>query len=123
MRLDGGLAVLDGWAGVCHPGRQPVAPPGATNHGPLDLFSVVHGLCGMAFGVLGLSLAQTLIIAVGWELAEHVLKNACPAAFVHPTQDTLANAASDVLSAVLGWWTGRGLRRSAPQDLANRHGR
>jgi hypothetical protein len=115
--------LADGWARLCNPGRQPVAPPGSTNHGPLDLFSVVHGLAGMAFGVLGLSLLPTMIIAVGWEALEHVLKNACPVAFVHPTQDTLANAGSDVVSTALGWWTGRNLRQAAPPDLAKRQGR
>lgn len=106
-------SLVIGWSRLCNPGPQPAALPGSTNHAPLDLFSLVHALGGLAFGVLGLSLGQTLILTVGWELAEHLLKDACPSAFLHPTQDTIANALGDVLAALAGWWVGREYRRVA----------
>jgi hypothetical protein len=124
MRVGGGFLVSSGgWAGICEPATQPVAPPGATNYAALDLFSLVHALGGMAFGVLGLSLTQTMVAAALWEVAEYLLKNVCPAAFFHPTQDTLANAVGDLVFAALGWWAGRGLRLGSSAGLADRRGR
>lgn len=77
------------------------------NHGLVDIFSLVHGTVGVVLGAAGLGLAPALIIATGWEILEHLLKNLCPAAFVRPSQDTLQNAASDVLFIMMGWWAGR----------------
>src|SRR4051812_2445637 len=80
-----------------------VAGPGEINHAFLDPYSLVHGLVGVAAAWLGLGLSPTMAIAVCWEVVEHVLKNLIPAAFPHPTQDTLANSLGDVLSTALGW--------------------
>jgi hypothetical protein len=82
---------------------QRIAGPGEINHAFLDAYSLVHALVGVVTATLGLSLAPTLLIAVGWEFAEHLLKNLIPAVFPHPTQDTLANSVGDVLSTALGW--------------------
>ena len=83
--------------------HQRTARPGEINYPFVDPYSLVHAAVGAIFGLLGLRLAWVLAIAIGWELAEHVLKNLVPAVFPHPTQDTLANSIGDVLCALLGW--------------------
>ncbi len=83
--------------------HQRTARAGEINHAFVDPYSLVHAAVGAAFGLLGLSLGWVLAIAIGWELAEHVLKNLIPTVFPHPTQDTLANSAGDVLCALVGW--------------------
>lgn len=106
-------------AGACAlAAAQRVAGPGELNHGFLDPYSLVHGLVGAVAALFGLGLAGTMAIAIGWEVAEHVLKNVDPAAFPHPTQDTLANSIGDVLSTAAGWGLaavarGRRLRNSS----------
>jgi hypothetical protein len=82
---------------------QRIAGPGEINHAFVDPYSMVHALVGVITAALGLGIAPTLLIAVGWEFAEHLLKNLVPVAFPHPTQDTLANSMGDVLSTALGW--------------------
>ena len=82
---------------------QRVAGPGEINHGFLDPYSLVHVLVGAVTAIYGLGLGVAAAIAVGWEVIEHVAKNLAPAAFPHPTQDTLANSVGDVLSTALGW--------------------
>lgn len=94
-----------GWsaAGGALLAAQRLAPPGELNHGFLDPYSLVHGLVGVVAALFGLRLGGTMAIAIGWEVTEHLLKNLAPTAFPHPTQDTLANSAGDVLSTALGW--------------------
>ena len=93
-------------------GAQRTAGPGEINHAFLDPYSLVHGVVGVvAVLVLGLGFWATLGIAVSWELVEHVLKNLIPAVFPHPTQDTIANSAGDVLSTMVGWSLARALAR------------
>ena len=98
------------------------ARPGEINHAFVDPWSLVHGLVGVVTAALGWGLGPTLLLAVGWEVAEHVLKEVVPAIFPHPTQDTLANSIGDVLSTALGWTlttlarrSGR-VRGSVPRD-------
>ncbi len=86
---------------------QRLAGPGEINNGFVDPYSLVHGLVGVVTAALGLGLWSTLALAVSWEVAEHLLKNLIPAMFPHPTQDTLANSAGDVLATLLGWATTR----------------
>jgi hypothetical protein len=67
--------------------------------------------------VFGIGLAATIAIALGWEVTEHALKNLRPGWFPHPTQDTLANSAGDVLSTALGWAAAAWSRsRQPPRD-------
>lgn len=75
----------------------------------VDPYSLAHAAVGAIFGWLGLRLGWLLAIAVCWEVAEHLLKNLIPAAFPHPTQDTLANSIGDVLCALGGWAISRGV--------------
>jgi hypothetical protein len=75
----------------------------------VDPYSLAHAVVGALLGLLGLRLGALLAIAIGWELVEHVFKNLIPAAFPHPTQDTLANSIGDVLSALVGWAIARGV--------------
>jgi len=88
--------------------HQRTARPGEINYAFVDPYSLAHAAVGAILGLLGLRLGGLLAIAIGWEVAEHVLKNLIPAAFPHPTQDTLANSIGDVLSALLGWAVARG---------------
>ena len=85
---------------------------GELNYAFVDPYSLAHAAVGALLGLLGLRLGALLAIAIGWELAEHVLKNLVPAAFPHPTQDTLANSTGDVLSALVGWAIARGEPRA-----------
>lgn len=89
--------------------------PAQINHAVFDPWSLVHGLVGVVMAALGYGLLPTLILAVGWEVAEHVLKNLVPGIFPHASQDSLANSLGDVLSSVVGWGLARArLGRGAP---------
>jgi hypothetical protein len=83
--------------------HQRTAHAGEINYAFVDPYSLVHALIGVIMAVLGFGLAPTLALAVGWEFAEHALKNLIPSVFPHPTQDTLANSIGDVLSTAIGW--------------------
>jgi hypothetical protein len=127
---------------LCRAAGQPTAAPGTVNNGLIDTFTLVHAAGGFFFGALGLGFLPMLLLAVGWEVAEHLLKDCIPNSFVHPTQDTIRNAASDVVVALVGWALGRvsravavllraGRRQHAasarfpgedPRPLAVRHG-
>jgi hypothetical protein len=88
--------------------HQRTARSGELNYAFVDPYSLAHALIGALLGLAGLRLGALLAIAIGWELVEHVFKTLVPAAFPHPTQDTLANSAGDVLSALVGWAIARG---------------
>ena len=89
---------------------------GEINTALLDPYSLVHGLVGVVMVALGFGLLPTLVLAIGWEVAEHVLKNLIPQVFPHPSQDTLANSFGDVLSTAIGW----GLAIAVRARLASR---
>jgi hypothetical protein len=91
---------------------QRLAGPGEINHGFVDPWTLVHGLVGVAAAVLGFGLWSTLALAISWEVAEHLLKNLVPTMFPHPTQDTLANSAGDILATMVGWAMTRAVRNS-----------
>jgi hypothetical protein len=95
-----------GVARICKAVKQPTAGPGTVNHALFDRFSLVHMSAGIGFGALGLGFFPMLILATGWELAEHVMKDCIPHVFVHPSQDTLVNAFGDVLVTMVGWTIG-----------------
>ncbi len=86
---------------------QRTATSGEVNFGFLDPYSLVHGFIGIIAAALGLRFAGTLALAVGWELAEHLLKQLVPSVFPHVTQDTLQNSCGDVLATMLGWGLAR----------------
>lgn len=90
---------------------QPVANPGEINGDPIDRFTIGHAAFGYFLGNKGLSFEKTLLIAVGWEVAERVLKNQFPKVFPNPTQDTFANASLDVVAVIGGWKLGRKMSR------------
>jgi len=98
---------------------QPVAGPGQINHGFLDPYSLVHAAVGAILAALGAGLGTLLFITIGWELAERVLKDMVPAFFPHPTQDTLANSAGDVLSALAAWFVYRHSARSGSRPAGS----
>ena len=83
--------------------HQRTAHAGEINYAFVDPYSLVHAAVGVIMALLGFGLGPTLALAVGWEFAEHALKNLIPAVFPHPTQDTLANSIGDVLSTAIGW--------------------
>ncbi len=88
---------------LCAGQHQVVAVSGQINHPLLDPFSLVHFGVGLGLGIFGFGLLPSIGIAVLWEVAEHLLKNCLPHAFVFPSQDTLVNAVGDVLATVVGW--------------------
>lgn len=73
-----------------------------TNHVPVDRFTLVHFGAGVGANVLGLSLEQTLALAIGFEVVEYLVKDVHPEIFPHPSQDSPINAAVDVGAAVGG---------------------
>lgn len=73
------------------------------NHAFLDAMSLVHLGVGAGFRLFRLRWGPTLLIAVVWEIVEHVLKTRYPQMFVFPSQDSLANSIGDVLCAMVGW--------------------
>jgi hypothetical protein len=91
---------------------QPLAGPGEINHGFVDPWTLVHGLVGVVAAALGFGLWSTLALAISWEVAEHLLKNLIPTMFPHPTQDSLANSAGDILATMLGWVMTRAVRNA-----------
>jgi hypothetical protein len=102
--MRGGLA-------FCRGVEQAIAAPGTTNYGPFDPFSFAHAGVGLLFGALGLGLGPMVFLAVGWEVLEHLLKDCIPGAFVHPSQDTLRNAAGDVAVTLVAWLLARAGRQ------------
>ena len=89
--------------------RQRTATSGEINFGFLDPYALVHGVIGVIAAAIGLRLWGTLALAVGWEIAEHLLKEIVPSVFPHVTQDTLQNSAGDVLATMLGWGLARAI--------------
>ena len=86
---------------------QRTASSGEINFGFVDPYTLVHGLIGVIAAALGLRFGGTLALAVGWEIAEHLLKQLVPSVFPHVTQDTLWNSCGDVLATMLGWGLAR----------------
>ena len=91
---------------------QRLAGPGEINHGFVDPWTLVHGLVGVVAAALGFGLWSTLALAISWEVAEHLLKNLIPTMFPHPTQDSLANSAGDILATMVGWVMTRAVRNA-----------
>jgi hypothetical protein len=81
----------------------PPSKPGEVNHGFVDRFTVVHASIGVVYGLLGLSVLETVVLAVAWELLENPLKAYLPRLFPHATRDTVSNAIGDLLAVVGGW--------------------
>lgn len=70
----------------------------------VDRFTLAHAGVGAAYGLLGLGWGTVVTLAIGWELLERPLKDAIPQAFPHASQDTAANALTDVVAVIGGWW-------------------
>jgi hypothetical protein len=88
---------------------QRTASSGEVNFGFIDPYTLVHGLIGVIAAAIGLRLGGMLALAVGWEIAEHLLKQLIPSVFPHVTQDTLQNSCGDVLATMFGWGLARGV--------------
>jgi hypothetical protein len=93
------------------------------NQSFVDAMSLVHIGVGIGFGLFRVRLWQTLLIAIAWEVAEHVLKIHWPQMFMFPSQDTLTNATGDVLCAGLGWGLAGLINRSSARRNDRRRGR
>jgi hypothetical protein len=96
---------------------------GPVNHAFLDGMSLVHVGVGLGFGLFRVPWWLTLLIAIAWEVAEHILKIQRPQMFVFPSQDSLANASGDVLCAMVGWWLAGPVSRASGRKRAPRTGR
>jgi hypothetical protein len=92
------------------------------NHAFLDAMSLIHLGVGIGFGLFRIRLWLTLLVAVLWEVAEHVLKIHEPQMFVFPSQDSLRNAAGDVLCALVGWALAGPISRASGRRPAPRTG-
>lgn len=73
------------------------------NHKAVDRFTVAHAAAGILLGLGRVGPGYAVALAVGWELVENPLKDAFPDVFPHPSHDSFANAAGDVL-AMMGAW-------------------
>ena len=60
-------------------------------------------MIGAGYGLLGLALWVAIVLAIAWEVVENFLKAYVPIIFPHATQDTLRNAAGDVVAVLAGW--------------------
>lgn len=83
--------------------KPPSAQKGEINHTPIDRFTLVHFIIGLAYGLLGLGFWIVLFLAVVWEIIENPLKANFQSAFPRGTADTLQNAVVDCIAVVLGW--------------------
>jgi hypothetical protein len=92
------------------------------NQSFVDAMSLVHIVVGIGFGLFRVRLWLTMVVAVAWEVAEHVLKIYHPRMFVFPSQDSLANATGDVLCAALGWGLAGWINRASGRRRARRTG-
>lgn len=77
--------------------------PGEVNYDFFDRYTVAHFATGIGLGVMRLNWWQAALFAIGWEIIESPLKRAVPRAFPYSSEDTLANAAGDVLGMMAGW--------------------
>lgn len=102
--------------GFCEQIKQPLAAVGEINYPIVDPFTLVHAAVGVLFSALGLGLLPTVFIAALWEIAEHLLKNCIPDAFVFPSQDTLRNALGDIAATAAGWFLIRRARDRVPPE-------
>jgi hypothetical protein len=84
------------------------------NHSLFDAMSLVHVAVGLGFRLFRIQLWLTMLVAVTWEVAEHVLKIHYPQMFVFPSQDSLANAVGDIVCALVGWLLAGRLTRARP---------
>lgn len=86
------------------PARELVrAKPGEVNYGFVDRFTLVHFGIGLVYGLLHLHLGWALLLAIGWELVENILKARVAWIFPHATADTWKNSLGDVLAVMSGW--------------------
>lgn len=101
--------------GLTAPARlgNPGARDGEVNFSLFDRYTVAHYATGIGLGVMRLKWWQALIFAVGWEIVESPLKRAIPKAFPYSSEDTLTNAAGDVLGMMAGWGTWKLIDKAA----------
>jgi len=83
---------------------QPPAQPGEINHASVDRYTIGHLSAGVLLGLGRAPFWLALAGAIGWEIAEHPLKNKWPKAFPASPHDTIGNAAADAAAVMLGWW-------------------
>ncbi|HUR26967.1 MAG TPA: hypothetical protein VM509_02165 [Planctomycetota bacterium] len=86
------------------------ARPGEVNYHFVDRFTLVHASIGVAYALLGLGFAATVVLAIGWELVENPMKAYLPRLFPHASKDTLRNAVGDTIAVVAGWALTRSLQ-------------
>jgi hypothetical protein len=79
------------------------AVPGEINYPIFDRFTAAHFLIGVSYGLLDLSVWLAIVLAIGWEVVEDVLKALVPIIFPNATRDTLRNAAGDIAAVMTGW--------------------
>jgi hypothetical protein len=81
------------------------------NDKPVDRFTLLHFLGGVALGRAGLRTRHALALGVGWEFVERPLKKKWPHLFPHPSQDSIDNAVVDSAMVGVGAMIGRRMKR------------
>ena len=69
----------------------------------VDRWTAGHFALGMFLAYVKFPFEGTVVVAVGWELIEPILKERFPAIFPHPQVDSNANKVGDVLAVLLGY--------------------
>lgn len=87
-------------------GRPKGFPP--VNSGIVDRWTVAHFVSGYGLGLLGASWPQAVAAGTAFELVERYAKEAKPEAFPHPSPDSAANTAGDLVAIGLGCWLAGG---------------
>jgi hypothetical protein len=87
-----------------HVGAQRTALPGEDNHGFVDRFTAAHAAFGVLAGLGRLPWWATLASGLFFDLViERQFKDAWPAIWPNPTQDTWQNITGDTIAMMAGW--------------------
>jgi len=74
----------------------------SNNVAHVDIFTLGHAILGFGASRLGVPLAATALLAVGFELVEDRLKTQFPVIFPRASPDSKPNALTDVFAVVVG---------------------
>lgn len=81
--------------------------PGGINQDPLDRYTLAHFGSGVVCGLLKVEWWQALLLSLGWDVLERILKDVAPQIWPHPSQDSLQHVAVDTAAWMLGWASAR----------------
>ena len=76
------------------------------NNELFDRFTLFHLLSGYVAKNFGISLTNTIIFSIVFEIIENQLKQSSPGIFPHPSPDTPTNMIGDTIAVIVGWQLG-----------------